>query len=123
MIDRHEADIVGSGFKAHHAQPIRVQGQRRACRVFRRCGAHALHRRMIGKLHHRQLHKSVYTDTYACIAPARGLAPDLNTAYTDIRTPRRNQRVAQLEHDPEKWNPVFGKDHAQQMAGESGMTI
>ena len=54
MIDRHEADIVGSGFKAQHAQPIRVQGQRRACRVFRRCGAHALHRRMIGKLHHRQ---------------------------------------------------------------------
>jgi hypothetical protein len=24
-----------------------------------------------------------------------------------------HQRQADLEHDPEKWLPVFGKDHAQ----------
>jgi len=32
-------------------------------------------------------------------------------------TPRvmvnRALRIATLEHDPEKWEPVFGKDHAQ----------
>jgi hypothetical protein len=27
-----------------------------------------------------------------------------------------------LKHDPEKWIPVFGKDHAQ-TTSESGMTI
>jgi hypothetical protein len=27
-----------------------------------------------------------------------------------------------LGHDPEKWVPVFGKDHAQRIA-ESGMTL
>jgi len=27
-----------------------------------------------------------------------------------------------LEHDPEKWIPVFGKDHAPPK-GQSGMTI
>jgi hypothetical protein len=27
-----------------------------------------------------------------------------------------------LEHDPEKWTPVFGKDHAQTISW-SGMTI
>jgi len=26
---------------------------------------------------------------------------------------RRPPRPAALEHDPEKWEPVFGKDHAQ----------
>jgi hypothetical protein len=25
----------------------------------------------------------------------------------------REQAIAELEHDPEKWIPVFGKDHAQ----------
>jgi hypothetical protein len=29
---------------------------------------------------------------------------------------------ALLEHDPEKWRPVFRKDHAQ-TKGQSGMTI
>jgi alpha-D-ribose 1-methylphosphonate 5-triphosphate synthase subunit PhnH len=24
----------------------------------------------------------------------------------------RTTRIASLEHDPEKWEPVFGKDHA-----------
>jgi hypothetical protein len=33
----------------------------------------------------------------AAVAEARKLCPDL----------------ALLEHDPEKWEPVFGKDHAQ----------
>jgi hypothetical protein len=26
---------------------------------------------------------------------------------------RRSRSGARLEHDPEKWEPVFGKDHAQ----------
>jgi hypothetical protein len=26
---------------------------------------------------------------------------------------RRPAAVKRLEHDPEKWEPVFGKDHAQ----------
>jgi hypothetical protein len=26
-------------------------------------------------------------------------------------TQRRNFKSAVLEHDPEKWKPVFGKDH------------
>jgi hypothetical protein len=26
---------------------------------------------------------------------------------------RTNCLEVHLEHDPEKWNPVFGKDHAQ----------
>jgi hypothetical protein len=28
----------------------------------------------------------------------------------------RTRRVLALEHDPEKWIPVFGKDHAQTKA-------
>ena len=27
-------------------------------------------------------------------------------------TPNSARRLHALEHDPEKWNPVFGKDHA-----------
>jgi hypothetical protein len=27
--------------------------------------------------------------------------------------PRRKAKPLMLEHDPEKWTPVFGKDHAQ----------
>ena len=72
MIDRHEADIVGSGFEAQGPQPIRVQDSRRP-RVFRERRANALHSRVIGKLHHGDLHKPVYTATYAGVAPARGL--------------------------------------------------
>jgi hypothetical protein len=30
--------------------------------------------------------------------------------------------IAELEHDPEKWEPAFGKDHAQ-TKGWSGMPI
>jgi hypothetical protein len=30
--------------------------------------------------------------------------------------------ASNLEHDPEKWEPVFGKDHAQ-TKGQSGMPI
>jgi len=29
-----------------------------------------------------------------------------------IQPPHRSQ-AARLEHDPEKWEPVFGQDHAQ----------
>jgi len=72
MIDRHEADIVGSGFEAQGAQPICVQSSWPR-RVFRERGANALHSRVIGKLHHGDLHKPVYTATYACVARARGL--------------------------------------------------
>jgi hypothetical protein len=35
---------------------------------------------------------------------------------------RQADRVAPLEHDPEKWVPVFGKDHAPTIT-RSGMTI
>ena len=64
MIDRHEADIVGASLKAQGTQPIRVQNLRRWRRVFWKRGADTLHGRVIGKLHHRDLHKSVYTATY-----------------------------------------------------------
>jgi hypothetical protein len=30
----------------------------------------------------------------------------------DLPLPAGGERCL-LEHDPEKWNPVFGKDHAQ----------
>jgi hypothetical protein len=43
MIDRHEADIVGSGFEAQGAQPICVQSLWPR-RVFRERGANALHK-------------------------------------------------------------------------------
>jgi hypothetical protein len=35
------------------------------------------------------------------------LSPKRNAATTKIRD------AVELEHDPEKWIPVFGKDHAQ----------
>ena len=35
---------------------------------------------------------------------------------------RRKRAPRELEHDPEKWLPVFGKDHAPPK-GQSGMTI
>jgi hypothetical protein len=35
---------------------------------------------------------------------------------------RRAPDALVLEHDPEKWIPVFGKDHAQRKQ-ESGMAI
>jgi len=28
------------------------------------------------------------------------------------KLPRASGRAFRLEHDPEKWEPVFGKDHA-----------
>jgi hypothetical protein len=34
----------------------------------------------------------------------------------------RSARARRLEHDPEKWKPVFGKDHAQTKSW-SGMMI
>ena len=34
------------------------------------------------------------------------------TAPADARSSRPSARSARLEHDPEKWTPVFGKDHA-----------
>jgi hypothetical protein len=30
-----------------------------------------------------------------------------------MRDPPARAGLASLEHDPEKWKPVFGKDHAQ----------
>jgi hypothetical protein len=30
-----------------------------------------------------------------------------------IVAPRQPRPQGRLEHDPEKWGPVFGKDHAQ----------
>jgi hypothetical protein len=33
------------------------------------------------------------------------------------------QGCVSLEHDPEKWTPVFGKDHASAKKAKSGMTV
>jgi hypothetical protein len=39
--------------------------------------------------------------------PAPGLDPGVGTGF-QIRSCSNKK----LEHDPEKWEPVFGKDHA-----------
>jgi hypothetical protein len=35
---------------------------------------------------------------------------------------QRVTAVVSLEHDPEKWIPVFGKDHAQTLAEIGGLS-
>jgi hypothetical protein len=41
----------------------------------------------------------------------------------EVRGPAQQVRAhPKLEHDPEKWIPVFGKDHAP-VIRQSGMTI
>jgi hypothetical protein len=31
----------------------------------------------------------------------------------DVPEEKNFNKISILEHDPEKWNPVFGKDHAK----------
>ena len=47
------------------------------------------------------------------IPPAGGRASAQARRRDRPHGPRRQRRDVELEHDPEKWVPVFGKDHAQ----------
>jgi hypothetical protein len=40
----------------------------------------------------------------------------------EFASPLKRRKSNGLEHDPEKWEPVFGKDHAPTISW-SGMTI
>src|SRR5215211_2283621 len=53
---------------------------------------------------------------------APGAAFDLKFLKRACGRRCRNFKSAALEHDPEKWIPVFGKDHAPTITW-SGMTI
>jgi hypothetical protein len=45
----------------------------------------------------------------ACLAPGKG-RPEPQGRFCPARL---KGLYASLEHDPKKWTPVFGKDHAQ----------
>jgi hypothetical protein len=43
----------------------------------------------------------------------RRITPATRVAYLPRRDRPQTVATTELEHDPEKWNPVFRKDHAQ----------
>jgi TatD DNase family protein len=52
-------------------------------------------------------------ETAKVLAATRGVAPDDIAHQTTDNFFRLFSKVPRPEHDPEKWEPVFGKDHAQ----------
>ena len=56
---------------------------------------------------------SYVVETAKVLAQTRGVSPDEIARQTTENFFRLFNKVPRAEHDPEKWEPVFGKDHAQ----------
>ena len=56
---------------------------------------------------------SYVVETAKMLAQVRGVSPEEIARQTTENFFRLFSKVPQTEHDPEKWEPVFGKDHAQ----------
>jgi TatD DNase family protein len=52
-------------------------------------------------------------ETAKMLAETRGVSPEVIAEQTTDNFFRLFSKVPRTEHDPEKWKPVFGKDHAQ----------